>query len=178
MRTVWTMVVMVIAAVVAGCGGPDAKVETALHAALAPETTPAVWTSAIKNPSFTPEDVRKQMGAHNLTAFLLTLSTQDADTLAKGYSWEYGAVRPDVLARYLMDNSTLVATKHTSNLQWTKQPDGSLSGSFAVNTTYGLKGTLLFEATEKEGSFAVTKLAVAKKESTAMTDGFVVFPRE
>lgn len=174
MRSVWTMLVIVIAAIVAGYGGPDAKVQTALHAALAPETAPAVWASAIKNPSLTPEDVRKQMGTQNLTTFLLTLSAQDADTLAKGYSWEYGTVRPDALARYLTDNSTLVAAKHTSNLQWAKQPDGTLSGSFAVNTPYGLKATILFSATEKEGSIAVTKLAVAKKGSTAMTDGFAV----
>jgi hypothetical protein len=178
MRSVWTVLAVVITGFVCGCGGPDAKVQSAVRAALAPETAHAVWAAAIKNPSLTTEDARKQIGEHNLTTFLLTLAVQESATLAQGYSWQYGAVRPDVLAQYLTDNSTLVAAKHTSNLQWAKQPDGTLSGSLAVNTPYGLTATLLFAATEKDGSVVVTRLAIAKKDSTALTDGFTVFTRQ
>jgi len=177
MRNAWVMLVAITVVFVSGCSSP-CKVGRAVNTALAPETASSVWAPVLKSPNPTQEKVRSQMGAHNLTAFLLTLSANDADTLSKGYAWEYGAVRPDILARYLTDNSTLVASKHVSDIKWVKQPDGTLSGSFLVNTPYGLKATLLFAAYEKDGSVVITKLAIAKKESMAMADGFTVFKKQ
>lgn len=177
-RACISLAVMIASLVmVVGCNGPDAKVGKAVYASLAPETEASSWSPVLKGPGPTQEEVRKLLGSHNLTAFLLTLSAKDSDALAKGYAWDFAAPNPAGIARYLSDNSTLVASKHISNLLWVKGADGKLTGSFVVKTPYGLNATLLFAASEKGGSTVVTKLAVAKKGSAALADGFIVFER-
>lgn len=171
---IWVTITVVF---VCGCCSP-CKVGRAVNTALSPETASNIWAPVLNSPNLTREKARTQMGAYNLTAFLLTLSANDADTLSKGYAWEYGTVRPDILARYLKDNSTLVAPQHVSHMKWVKLPDGTLSGSFLVNTPYGLKAKLLFVAQEKDGLVVITKLAIAKKGSMDMADGFSVFTKQ
>jgi hypothetical protein len=169
------LLMILIAGLVSGCGGTRAKIERAVAAALAPETSPDVWTPVLKNPSGKRADMLKGMGSLNFTSFLFAI-TDELDKLTKGYSWELDPrTRPDVLAQYLIDHSTLVAAKDVRDLQWARQPNGTFCGSFSVDTSYGLKAKMLFAASEKDGSIAVTKLVVAKKQSTDLADGFAIF---
>ena len=163
---------VLIAGLAIGCGGPNSKIERAVTLALAPENPAEVSAILKSQQGVTNEEARKKLGAHNFTSFVLTTKGLD-----QNYAWELAPVRPDALARYLSDHSTAVAKKDISNLQWTQQPDGTYSGSLSVNTSYGLKATLLFVAREQNGSLAVTKLAVAKKQSTNLADGFTVFEK-
>lgn len=48
-----------------------------------------------------------------------------------------------------------------------------MNGNFAVDTAYGLKAMMLFMSSEKGGAIVVMKLAIAQKESMALTDGFI-----
>ena len=172
------LLMILIAGFVGGCDGTPAKIERAVAAALAPETSPDVWTPVLKSPSSKRADMLKGMGSHNFTSFLFAI-TDELDRLAKGYSWEFDPrTSPALFAQYLIDHSTLVAAKDVRDLQWARQPNGTFSGSFSVDTSYGLKAKMLFAASEKDGAIAVTKLVVARKQSTDLAEGFTIFEKQ
>ena len=177
MKSAWMCLTILMAGLVGGCGGTHGKLERAVTAALAPEAPRDAWFPALQQAALsqttgvTPEAMRQSMGSKNFTSFVLTL-TRD---LRQDYAWEFGASQPAAMARYLKEHSTLVARQDVRDLQWTQRPDGTYSGSFSVSTSYGLKATLLFAAREQNGSIEVTKLAVAKKQSRDLSEGFLVF---
>ena len=167
---------VLMAVLMAGCGGVGGKVERAVTAALAPER-PEGLTALGKSPHPTTQDVPKSIGADNFTCFLLAYGKEARENLARGYAWKFEAMQPVAMAQYLAKHATAVAAKDISGLQWTQQPDGTYSGSFSISTSYGLKATLLFAAREKDGDVEVTKLAVARKQSASLADGFTVFQK-
>jgi hypothetical protein len=115
------LLMILIAGFVSGCDGTPAGIERAVAAALAPETSPDVWTPVLKNVGTKRADMLKGMGSHNFTSFFLAI-TDELDRLAKGYSWEFDPLtRPDVFAQYLIDHSTLVAAKDVRDLQWARE---------------------------------------------------------
>ena len=164
-----------------GCAGPGDPVKRAVMAALAPETARETWMPLLKDPSLTAEAVRKGMGADNLTSFLLLAGRDELARLRQDYEWEFGPkdepVRPDVLARYLTAHGTAVARKDIRELPWTAYAGGVCTGSFSIATSYGLNAKLLFEARPRDGKLVVTKLAVAKKQSSALAEGFPIFEK-
>ena len=63
-------------------------------------------------------------------------------------------------------------------MKFANQPDGSYAGTVCINPPYKLKATLLFTARENNDKCLITKLAVAKKKSTDLSAGFLVFEKK
>jgi len=168
-------------ALVTGCGGggPEAQIQKGLVEAFRPQagpaTTRAVLAALAEDPN--PERLRTELGTNNLTVFLLTLPEENPLTDTQNYEWAWP--KPDVrlLAEKLDVDLCAVTLDDLESLSWQETAPGTMRGSFAVEMDYGLQAKFLFEARGSGYALHVTKLAVAKRDSDDIVDGFLVFDR-
>ena len=166
-----------------GCVGTQTKVKRAVTASLAPETPRSVWTRTPRlDPSSSPEGnntaIGKAMGTNNLTGWLLT-SRSALSINPEVYDWQIPRTAGvgGSLAKYLSDNFTAVRCRDIKGLNWSGTSDDAISGSFRVQTSYGLQAAFVFHAKRDADAIEVDHLAIKKKCSSEISEGFTIFKK-
>lgn len=171
-----SLIVFTIFSLCGDTSASDVHVTNALQAALAPECTQAEARTALGALGSNTADATalKKLGTNNFTMFLLSLRPDSPLCKPDKYEWAFDNEKFPQLAKYLGEHATAIAASDVKYLHWVEHPKTHITGSFSVQTVYGLRAAFVFQAEVTDGKVRVTRLAVKKRGSSEPNDAFVV----
>ncbi len=110
----------------------------------------------------------KELGADNLSGRLLI--ERQLPTATHELSVGKAALMVRIIAFRGGFGESLVMEKDIRDLKWDRLDDGSIRGTCSFNVLNTLRGRLLFTAQRREDGYVVTRLGIAAKGSTSMSD--------
>ena len=110
------------------------------------------------------------VGKDNLSSFLLTFGG-DPELKLEQYEIQFDTSGGCFPENFLSEGKSIVSFANLADIKW---PVGDHPGVFSFNG-YGVSGKCYFTAAERKGGIAITKLAIARKKSTKLEDGILVF---
>jgi hypothetical protein len=180
MKTRIILLISCAAVLLTGCSRPpDFYVKRALHDVLAPEATPRQTRSTLASMADSPdlEPVLAVLGTNNFSMFFLAIEL-DSPLFATDY-FEWHCPSPDIglLGQQFERHLTAVAVGDIKVLTFVRTSNVTGTGSFSVDTAYGLRAEFLFVSEGDGDKLRVTQLAVKRKDSNEIADGVIVVRR-
>lgn len=121
------------------------------------------------------EALRAELADDNLSMFCMAGPLNRDDAAAE---FEYGVPALDQITQVSMHTvelGTVVGLDDVTAISWQDDVPGQAHGSFQFDTKCGNKGTCLFQAQQEGEAWTFTRLAIQKKGSDLIADGWPVF---
>ncbi len=154
-----------------------AAIQTAVCLSEPKETVQAAFADLASAPAGSSQRnlLRARLSSDNLSMFCLT-SPINADNAAADYVYETPTHdQMGAATLHTVNAGTVVAPGDISAVTWVDDDPGFAHGSFRFDTSFGNRGTCLFLAMAIGDSWKITKLAIQKKGSDKIEDGYSVF---
>jgi hypothetical protein len=160
------------------CSPParDAQLLGSLHDALAPEASRSetidILAALAHSADIVP--VIDALGTNNFTTFFLSLQKDSPLLLTDEYECTIPKTDIPIFGKYVGTHATAIAVHDIDCLAHDSSPDGTGCGSFSVDMSWGFTATFLFTTRKQGHKIEVTRLAIKRKDSPDIDDGFIV----
>lgn len=156
-----------------------AALQTAIRFAEPEEAVREVLADLASAPAGTSQQelLKSKLSSANLSFFCLT-SELNREGNATDYEYEVPSVEMVGEASiHTVTNASVVVLDDVVEVSWQDAAPGQAHGSFRYDTKSGYKGRCLFLAAQAGTTWTITQLAIQKKGSGLLEEGYVVFSR-
>lgn len=156
-----------------------AALQQAVRFAESREVVQTTFADLAAGPAGTSQQdvLRSKLASDNLSMFctISALNREGNET-----EFEYASPALEMItasAEHTVANASVVDLADVAEVTWQDDAPGQAHGSFLFDTKSGYKGVCLFQAKQDGETWNIARLAIQKKGSGRIEDGYPVFDR-